>query len=138
MGAYCLDIFRLYQGELWRLFTSTLIFENTSEALVGLILLYTCRQFERQMGSKKFAAFICFSFLLSSFITVALLTLAAMVGVYIKPAPGPYYIIFALLTFYYCEYLSAAATAAIAAASADADADADADWNVRSHAHFLI
>lgn len=63
-----LDIGRLcFHGELWRLLTSQIVFNQNAQALVGLILLYTCRQFERQMGSRKFAGFLflslCFSVL---------------------------------------------------------------------------
>ncbi len=63
------DLERVMNGELWRIFSSQIIFRNKAQAVVGLILLYTCRQFERQMGSRKFGAFLFFS-LISSILSL--------------------------------------------------------------------
>ena len=82
--------------QIFRLFTSQLVFRNKAQAIVGLILLYSCRDFERQMGSKKFGAFLSFSF----FLSLLLLLPLGMID-YCRPSPGPFFIIFSLLAFYY-------------------------------------
>ena len=95
------DLFRLVRGEIWRLVTSFLVFPNIAQLSVGMILLYTCRQFERQMGSKKFGAFLVFSFLVSTLVNVAAVTVASSIGYYLVPSSGPFSLIYGLLMFYY-------------------------------------
>jgi membrane associated rhomboid family serine protease len=92
-------------GQLWRVVTSFLVFQNSAQIIVGLILLYTCRQFERQMGSKKFGAFLVFSVFVSTLIGLAIIVAAWSVGFYLVPSPGPFPLIFALMTYYFCKYL---------------------------------
>ena len=41
--------------QLWRLFTNNIFFSSTLEAVLGIMLLYHFRLFERQMGPVKFA-----------------------------------------------------------------------------------
>jgi membrane associated rhomboid family serine protease len=41
--------------KLWRLITSQLVCGSSSELLLGMILLYTFRFFEKAYGSRKFA-----------------------------------------------------------------------------------
>eukprot|EP01038_Epipyxis_sp_PR26KG_P016494 gene16494-22514_t len=96
-----LDLPHLYRGELWRLISGQLIFQSLPQTVVGLILLYTCRQFERQMGIRKFGAFLFFSFLISTSILLAMIVTASSVGYEFIPSCGPYFIIFSLLSFYY-------------------------------------
>ena len=92
-------------GEVWRLFTSQIIFRNKAQAIVGLILLYSCRQFERQMGVKKFGAFLIFSLLISVLTMTAFIVVCLTVGVHFVPSSGPFFLIFALMAFYYCKTL---------------------------------
>lgn len=92
------------QGELWRLASSQIIFRNKAQAIVGLILLYTCRQFERQMGSRKFGAFLLFSLTTSILSLLGLIVIFASVGYNLVPSSGPYFLIFSLVAFYYCEF----------------------------------
>ena len=98
-----LDLFKLAEGELWRLISSQLVFENTAETVVGVILLYQFRQFERQMGTRKFGFFVFLSYMISLFnlITVQILLLSVD-AVYI-PASGPYFLIFSMLSIYHCK-----------------------------------
>ena len=51
------DIFPRFQ--LWRIFLSFFTFQTGAVAMMGLILLYIFRIFERTMGSRKFAVRIC-------------------------------------------------------------------------------
>ncbi len=99
------DVERVLQGEVWRLATSQIIFRNKAQAIVGLILLYTCRQFERQMGSRKFGAFLLFSLTTSILSLLGLIVIFASVGYNLVPSSGPYFLIFSLVAFYYCKCL---------------------------------
>jgi len=85
--------------QLWRLFTSQLFFTSPGEAVLGLLLLYHFRLFERQMGSNKFASFSMVVYGLS-----ALIQLSLLVTVPSRFVPcGPYAMIFACLVQYYFE-----------------------------------
>src|ERR1700740_885090 len=100
-----LDLERLMHGEVWRLITSQLIYRNKAQAIVGLILLYSTRQFERQMGVKKFGAFMIFSLLISSLTMMAFIVICLTIGIHFVPSSGPFFLIYALMAFYYCKYL---------------------------------
>eukprot|EP00026_Physarum_polycephalum_P013383 Phypoly_transcript_13778.p1 GENE.Phypoly_transcript_13778~~Phypoly_transcript_13778.p1 ORF type:complete len:285 (+),score=28.28 Phypoly_transcript_13778:129-983(+) len=87
--------------QLWRIFTNNLFFSSTLEAVLGIVLLYHFRLFERQMGPAKFAAFAA-----TTWGTSALVTLAGLVIYNTKnsnPASGPYALIFALIVQYFYE-----------------------------------
>lgn len=106
------DLYRLLHGEVWRLLSSFFVFQSSAQAIVGLILLYTCRQFERQMGSRKFGAFIVFSFLVSTLVSLGVVVTASSIGFYLVPSSGPFSLIYALLIFYYCKLIVADSVAA--------------------------
>jgi membrane associated rhomboid family serine protease len=42
-------------GQVWRIFTHHFVYLNMAELVLGSILCYTWKMFERQFGSKKFA-----------------------------------------------------------------------------------
>jgi len=96
-----LDMYRIMQGDWWRLFTSFFVFQNTAQAIVGLIILYSCRQFERQMGSRKFGAFLVFTMMLATLLSTAFVVVAASIGFHLVPSSGPFSLIFALTAYYY-------------------------------------
>jgi len=76
--ALTLDLARiLRKGEIWRLLTSQLAFQEHPQTVLGTFLLYTFRHFERQMGSRKFGSFLVLSTLLA---TSAEAAIAAWVG----------------------------------------------------------
>jgi membrane associated rhomboid family serine protease len=56
----------LQHGAAWRLFTHNFLFSTPGELLFGVVLLYYLRQFERQMGSSRFFAFVTMSAVLYS------------------------------------------------------------------------
>ncbi len=97
------DIQQVLNGEIWRLASSQIVFRNKAQAIVGLILLYSCRQFERQMGSRKFGAFLAFSCATSLLALLALIVVAASIGYNLIPSPGPFFLIYSLVAFYYCK-----------------------------------
>ena len=99
-----LDFYAIGQGNIWRLLFSQLIFENTAETVVGLMLLYIFRQFERQMGTRKFAFFVFLSMTISLFNVISFQILAQSVDILFIPASGPYFLIFSMLAIYYCKY----------------------------------
>uniref|UniRef100_A0A7S0XF64 UBA domain-containing protein n=1 Tax=Chromulina nebulosa TaxID=96789 RepID=A0A7S0XF64_9STRA len=98
------DLNRILMGELWRLLFSHIAFTNMAQAVVGSITLYTLRIFERQMGIKKFGAFIVISYLLSIVLQIAAIVIISSLGFdnYI-PSSGPYFIIFSLTYLYYAH-----------------------------------
>lgn len=96
-----LDIFSIGSGQLWRLVTGQLIFENMAQTAVGAMLLYTFRQFERQMGSKKFGGFVVITLLLSTVALMTVAVLAASIEAVFIPASGPFALIFAALALFY-------------------------------------
>lgn len=81
--------------QLWRLVTHHFVFSTPGELLFGVVLLYYFRQFERQMGSAKFAGFVTFA---TTFYTGALCTILSLFpnnGASNVSISGPYAIIFA-------------------------------------------
>mgnify|MGYP001078520823 CR=1 FL=1 len=92
--------FRLHtivgQIQLWRLLTCALVFETVGELVVGTVLLYNFRLFERQWGSPKFCCFLLITHLL------ALLVEFSVSGLFhlTSTLPGPYSIIFAFFVPY--------------------------------------
>eukprot|EP01018_Ginkgo_biloba_P000796 Gb_24078 [translate_table: standard] len=77
---------------IWRLVASASVFSSTSELMFGLYLLYYFRVFERQIGSNKYAVFVLFSAVLSTFFE--LISLALFKDTISGLASGPYGIIF--------------------------------------------
>jgi hypothetical protein len=55
------------------------------------------------MGSKKFGAFLVFSFIVSTLVNVALIVVAYSLGFNLVPSSGPFAAIYSLLMFYYCK-----------------------------------
>eukprot|EP01040_Poterioochromonas_malhamensis_P001368 gene1368-1449_t len=96
-----LDIVKIGKGDFGRIFSSQFAFDSTTETIVALILIYSCRLFESQMGSRKFGAFVIFSWILSVLIQLLLLKLFQVIGLYLIPSPGPYFLVFAQLAFFY-------------------------------------
>jgi len=100
-----LDKEGLSKFELWRLITSRFLFLGTSEIICGLILLYMFRIFERQMGSRKYGAFVVLSFFVSTFLESILLLFYLEDTVSFS---GPYFLIFAELVQYFYDIPSLA------------------------------
>ena len=96
-----LDLSNIYNGEVYRIALSPLFFLDTPQVIVGLILIYTLRQLERQMGSRKFGAFVLLSYVISLLAQVALIVTFSSVGYDIIPSPGPFYYIFSILPFFH-------------------------------------
>ena len=99
------DLHRLMRGEIWRLITTHFVFRNPAQLMVGLIVLYSLRGFERQMGSKKFGAYLIYSLLSSTVLSVLfVLILNVLIGwPSFVPSSGPFFLIYSLMIFYYCK-----------------------------------
>lgn len=103
---HVLELSEVFKGQVWRLLTSHLVFNNMGQAFFGLIALYNLRQFERQLGAKKFAAFLVISYIISLFSQILVLFLVNTVGgQHFVFDNGPYFLIFALLSLFYCKRL---------------------------------
>ncbi|KNC48042.1 UBA/TS-N domain-containing protein [Thecamonas trahens ATCC 50062] len=88
-------------GQVWRLATAPWAFGSAAELMLGLLLLYYFRQFERQLSGPKFAMFAMLVTSVATLLQIGLLSLLAPYGV-VALLPGPYGLIFAcLVKFYY-------------------------------------
>ncbi len=90
-------------GEVNRLITSSTAFENYTQLVVSIILIYMCRVFERHFGSRKFGAFIFFSWVLAIVLSVAIavtIESTGILGVYVF-ASGPYFLVYSLLYLFH-------------------------------------
>lgn len=101
------DLEAIMAGQLSRLFWSKLIFDNMGQVFVSVLLLYSCsRPLERQLGSRKFGAFVCVCFVLATLLEVAVTTvLFSLQTRKVAIENGPYFLLFALLPMFYCELL---------------------------------
>lgn len=87
--------------QLWRLVTHHLVWTSSSELLLGTIVLYELRLFERRFGSAKFAAFMFMTAILTTLLQIAFLVVSRMIDGPRHLASGPYGLIFALALPYY-------------------------------------
>lgn len=83
----------------WRLFTHNFVFTTPGELLFGMVLIYYFRQFERQLGSSRFAAFAIITAIIYTTILASLQVLLPS----LSPASGPYSLVFASLVFFFFE-----------------------------------
>jgi len=97
-----LDLYKVIHGEIWRLITTHLVFRNPAQLIVGLMVLYSLRGFERQMGSKKFGAYLIYCLLASTVLSILfILILDVLMGLSFVPSSGPFFLIYSLMIFYY-------------------------------------
>ncbi|ORY90751.1 hypothetical protein BCR35DRAFT_274736 [Leucosporidium creatinivorum] len=82
--------------QLWRLPIHHLVFANSSELFLGVLLLfYTSVPVERSFGSRKFASFLVVNAGLATVIEFVALILGSRLGFHTIPA-GPFAIIFSI------------------------------------------
>jgi hypothetical protein len=79
------------------------VFENMAQTIVGVMLLYTFRQFERQMGSRKYGVFVLLSMTSTAVSELIFAAIAQSGNIRFFPASGPYSIIFSSLVLFYCK-----------------------------------
>lgn len=92
----------LRPNNMYRLLTSSLTFGSTPQWFVGTIVLYQMRVFERMLSSKKFASFLCVTYLVNLLCQMTLIAVLPKISGYIyQPISGPYFILFGCLPFYY-------------------------------------
>lgn len=91
-------------GELWRFITSQMGFASIPQTIVGLILVYQFRQFERQMGPRKFGAFLVAVTLIAMSV---LLAFCVAIGSFV-PSQGPYFFIYSIFPLFHSKLLRAA------------------------------
>lgn len=85
--------------QVWRLLTHNFVFTTPGELLFGIVLLYFFRQFERQLGSSRYAAFA----LVTSTLYTAVLAGLQVAQPLLMPASGPYALIFACVVHFFFE-----------------------------------
>jgi hypothetical protein len=59
------------------------------------------RQFERQLGTKKFGSFVFVTFVISVLTQTLIVTTASSMGIPLTLASGPYFFVYSLLTLYH-------------------------------------
>lgn len=96
-----LDVDALIRGQAGRLLFSQFTFAYSAEVVVALILFYSCRMFERQMGSRKYAVFLLFTWVISLIVQLLIGFMTRSIGYTLVPTPGPYFFVFAQLAFFY-------------------------------------
>lgn len=64
-------------------------------------MLYICRHFERQLGSRKYGSFVFLSFVVSVFVQLVITAIASASELNFVPAHGPFFLIFSLLPLFY-------------------------------------
>jgi len=96
---YTLDMDRLLnENEVWRLFTCQLNFFTIGEVIFGFFLLIPLmRRFEREMGSRRFGAFIFFVMIIS---TAWELLISQLFYNHVRSS-GPYHIIGSCLLLFH-------------------------------------
>lgn len=85
--------------QIWRLITHNFMFTTPGELLFGIVLLYFFRQFERQLGSSRFAAYA----LITCTIYTCLLVAWELLVPTILPASGPYFLVFSSVIYFFFE-----------------------------------
>jgi hypothetical protein len=96
------DVVRISGGEYFRLLGCQMFFPSVPQAVVGAFLVYTLRQLERMMGTRKLGAFLFVSYVLTLVLQLAFVVVlqTLMGGRYMVPASGPYFFIFGLLPLF--------------------------------------
>uniref|UniRef100_A0A2P2I653 Ubiquitin-associated domain-containing protein 2-like n=1 Tax=Hirondellea gigas TaxID=1518452 RepID=A0A2P2I653_9CRUS len=95
------------RGEIWRILFAKLSFVDMKDLVVGFLLMYYFRIFERRYGSHKFASYL----MANQCITTLLEVVTVLVLHYFRwdlyngghLPPGPYGVIFPLFVSYYCD-----------------------------------
>ena len=100
-GSIEFNLEKIMNGEFHRLFSSFFTFSGTPQLLVGIMLFYAFRQFERQWGSRKFGAFTFLTFVLGTILLAGVTTVGESMDIAFKPTSGPYVLIFALMMMYF-------------------------------------
>ena len=87
-------------SEYWRVISYQFCFATAGELVIGLFLLYQFRLFERHWGSRKFAAFLVLTSLISAVVGFCCLFLSSMISSTEQISPldslplGPYGFVF--------------------------------------------
>jgi len=85
--------------QLWRLLSHHFLFKNPGDLIVGLLIIYYFRVFERQMGTKNFLSTIITMMLISTSLEIAVLSADLMKLSF----EGAYGYIFGLLVLFWFE-----------------------------------
>lgn len=70
----------LYLLQLWRLLTHHFLFRNSAELMVGLLVIYYFRVFERQMGTRIFVVWYVFISIIIRFTVQATLVTILLIS----------------------------------------------------------
>lgn len=88
---------------MWRLLTHHLVWSSSSELILGSVLLYTWRMFERMFGSRKFGGCLAFLLAMSTALQVCVAVVCRATGASFHPSSGPWGLIFGLLACFFMD-----------------------------------
>lgn len=96
----------LAHSEVLRLVTHQLAFGSLGETVIGAVHLYRFRRFERMLGSRRFGAFAIIVCSLATSLATGLVFVAGerareQGANYLRPASGPYALIFGMYSLFY-------------------------------------
>mmetsp|Transcript_12415 Transcript_12415/g.22985 ORF Transcript_12415/g.22985 Transcript_12415/m.22985 type:complete len:327 (-) Transcript_12415:86-1066(-) len=96
-----IDTVSLANGNYARILSNGIYFPSYPQVISSVILLYSFRQFERQMGSNKFGSFVLTSYVLATLTQMGIVVSASSMGVPLTLSAGPYFLIYSLLACYH-------------------------------------
>lgn len=95
---------QILHGEVYRLFVSSFVFKDMGQTFYGLVLLYSCRHFERLLGVRKFGAFASLAYAANIALHLLSTTILNLsLGSEYVPASGPYFLVYGLLALYHAH-----------------------------------
>lgn len=96
-----LDMIEISNGEIYRVLLCQVFFNNFPQTVVGALLIFSFRHFERHMGSRKFGAFLFLAFTICLSIQIIVCGLLSAADIELVPSSGPFFCIFAVLPLFY-------------------------------------
>jgi len=96
-----IDILSLSRFDVGRIISGNLVFSSMPQLFMGVVLIYSLRHFERQLGTRKFGSFVFLTFAFSFLTQCAVVVTASSMGFNFQMTSGPYFFIYSLLAFYH-------------------------------------
>ncbi|XP_064614978.1 ubiquitin-associated domain-containing protein 2-like [Liolophura sinensis] len=92
------------EGQLWRLLTAKLVFLDMKDVLIGALIFYYLRIFERRFGSRKYCSYLLGSGLLASMLEILMIYGCKRFHLDLGNFPsGPLCFLYPLYIPYFCD-----------------------------------
>ncbi|BHF60893.1 Ubiquitin-associated domain-containing protein 2 [Sparganum proliferum] len=94
----------LHDGAIWRSLTSKLAFLETTDLVLGCLLIYYLRIFERRYGARKYVSTIIVFGIATTVLELTLVVLLRLLHLEIRYLPsGPFFLIYPFFPAYYFD-----------------------------------